>query len=384
MTNIGQNQASQELQAHGTSSFDDQLTWIAGLYYFQESANEQDSASVFPALERNVGDLSFIKVATVENHQYAPYVHATYALTTRLRLTVGARYTAESKYGTYFQQAGVTGAVQVPLTGERAKFHSTTPRLGLDYGFTRDLMAYVTAAKGFKSGGFNNISLANAYGPENIWTEEAGIRSEWWGHRLRANVSGFYSQYSDIQVSEVYATPGGKSRNLIANAASARMKGGELEITALPATGLSFTLNAGFIDARFTSAINTSGGLPPVNAGTPFVNVPRWSGAAFTQYTMPLAVTGYVLTANAAYSYRSRVFHDVTGVLDTSQAGYGLLDARISFGPRNGQWQLSAFGTNITNTHYITGGADFGASLGWVAVIEAPPAEWGLDLRYNF
>lgn len=157
-----------------------------------------------------------------------------------------------------------------------------------------------------------------------------------------------------------------------------------MAITALPVTGLSFSINGGFTDAEFTSAINTSGGLPPVNAGTPFVNVPRWSGGASTQYMIPLADTGYGVTGHADYSYRSRVFHDVTGALDTSQAGYGLLGARLSFGPRDGQWQVSAFGTNITNRHYITGGADFTGSLGFDFVVEAPPAEWGLDLRYNF
>ncbi len=382
MTNIDQNQFSQEVQAHGTS-FGDQLTWISGLYYFQESAGEPDFSSVFPALEPTVGDLSFFRLTTIENHQYAGYVHATYALTGRLRLTVGARYTAESKYGSYFKRTGITGVTQNPLTGERANFHSTTPRFGLDYGFTPDLMAYITAAKGFKSGGFNNISLANAYGPENVWTEEAGIHSEWWEHRLRVNVATFLSQYSDIQVSEVYATPGGQSLNVIANAATARIKGGELQITILPAKGLSFSVNGGLTDAMYTSAINTSGGLLPVNAGTPFINVPRWTGDASTQYTIPLVNTGYGLSAHAAFSYRSRVFHD-PGVLDTSQAGYGLLNARLSFGPLDEQWQVSAFGTNITNRHYITGGADFSASLGWVTVIEAPPAEWGVNLRYNF
>jgi iron complex outermembrane receptor protein len=323
-------------------------------------------------------------LATVNNHAYAAYAQGTYAIVDNFHATVGVRYTEEYK-GSSFEQSGLySGTVENPLSSSSAKFDKATPRVGLDYQWTPELMTYISAAEGYKSGGFNNINVGNVFGPESAWTYEIGARSDWLQKRLRANVSAFWTNYTDIQVSEVYATPGGKPVSLIANAASARIQGAEVELSAVPAQGLNLGLTGGFTDARFTGSANTSGsGLPPVTPASPFVNVPRWTGSASGQYTLPLRA-GYELLGRMDYTYRSAVFHDITGSLLSRQSPYGLLDARVALQPADQRWSVAAFGTNITNKHYYTGATDFTSSFGFVFAIVAPPAEWGVDLKYRF
>jgi iron complex outermembrane receptor protein len=383
LTYITQRQYSQEFQASG-ASFGDRLRWVGGLYLFQESASEQTQAMVFPALTPFLGELSFLRLATVNNHAYAAYAQGTYSILDNFHATVGLRYTEEYK-GSSFEQSGLySGTIENPLSSSGARFDKATPRIGFDYQWTPDLMTYISAAEGYKSGGFNNINVGNVFGPESAWTYEIGARSDWFQKRLRANLSAFWTNYTDIQVSEVYATPGGAPVSLIANAASARIQGAELELSAVPAQGLNLGLTGGFTDARFTGSANTSGsGLPPVTPASPFVNVPRWTGSASGQYTLPLSA-GYELLSRMDYSYRSAVFHDITGSLLSRQGAYGLLDARLALQPADQRWSVAAFGTNITNKHYYTGATDFTSSFGFVFAIVAPPAEWGVDLKYRF
>lgn len=383
LTQIGQQQFSQELQASGTSIVD-RLKWVAGLYFFQESAREQTDATVFPSLQPIVGELSFLRVATVENHDYAAYAQGTYSILDNLHATLGLRYTKESKTASYTQSALFSGTVENPLSHSHADFHNTAPRIGLDYQWTPELMTYVSAAKGYKSGGFNNLSVANVFGPEQAWTYEVGTRTDWLDNRLRANLSAFWTNYTDIQVSESYATPTGKPLSLIANAAKARIRGAEIELSARPVRAVKLSLDGGFTDAAFTSSLNTSGsGLPPVTTASPFVNVPRWSGNFTGEYTVPVSAL-YDLAARIDYTYRSTVYHDISGSPLTRQGAYGLLNARLSFGPNDERWSIAAFGTNLTNKHYLTGATDFTSSFGFVFALVAPPAEWGVDLRYRF
>jgi iron complex outermembrane receptor protein len=383
-TAIAQHQFSQELQMTG-SSFSGRFQWVGGVYYFQEAASETTWATVFPTLAPVVGDLTFYRVSTTDNRAYAAYGQGSFALHEDLHLTVGARYTNEPKSATFFQQTLLGGVVTQPLFHERATFNHVSPRVGLDYQWTPEMMTYVSAAEGYKSGGFNNTNLANVFNPEKARTYEAGLRSDWLNKTLRVNATLFYSDYKDIQVSESYATPGGRPLSLIANAATATIKGGELEIEARPMRALMLSANAGYTDAAFTSAVNTSGiGLPPVTSASPFVNVPRWTYGASTELSMPIPGGRYALIARADYNYRTRVFHDISGSTLTSQPAYGLLNARLTFEPTDDHWSISAFGTNITNQHFITAGTDFTGSLGFATVVEGPPAQWGIDLRYRF
>ncbi|NKF23536.1 TonB-dependent receptor [Solimonas marina] len=161
------------------------------------------------------------------SNSYAGFGQFTWHVTKKVALTAGARYTVEIKKldfsneiyndttgGTGVVSAGnPTGAVIIPVIQQGAEDFSQTasrretdfsPKFSAQYYFTDHVNVYATFAKGFKSGGYNAQAL-NAqqleYGPESSLTYEAGLRSKVLGGALRFNLSGFYTDYRNLQIS---------------------------------------------------------------------------------------------------------------------------------------------------------------------------------------
>ena len=128
-------------------------------------------------------------------------------------------------------------------------------------------------ARGFKSGGFTGrIGLPTdigPYDPEHVDTFEVGIKTDLFDRRLRLNLAGFYTNYRDIQVAQIYFTSRSGAEllvqgNTIINAAKAEIKGFEAEATALPVDGLTLTGSLAYLDAKYKKFdyfdANTAGG----------------------------------------------------------------------------------------------------------------------------
>jgi len=52
--------------------------------------------------------------------------------------------------------------------------------------------------------------------------------------------------------------------------------------------------------------------------------------------------------------------------------------------PMDGKYEFAVFGTNITNKAYRVYAQSLQASFGTTIADYAPPAEWGVSVRYNF
>ena len=80
---------------------------------------------------------------------------------------------------------------------------------------------------------------------------EVGLKSEWFEHRLRANVAGFVSNYSALQLPVATVDPGtGFPAFLTESVGNARIKGVELEIESRPVGGLSIDGSLGYLHYR--------------------------------------------------------------------------------------------------------------------------------------
>ena len=77
-----------------------------------------------------------------------------------------------------------------------------TPKVGIDLKLPHGALAYVSATRGFKSGGFNLSSTApgRGYAPEWAWSYEAGLKGTLIGGRSRFNTSAFVMDYTNLQV----------------------------------------------------------------------------------------------------------------------------------------------------------------------------------------
>ena len=167
------------------------------------------------------------------------------------------------------------------------------PKFAVDYRWTPKLMAYVSVAKGYKSGGFNyavDTTSDVSYDPEYSWNYEVGIKSSWLDNRLIANLAAFYIDSTDRQVGQISAIAA--NQVIIRNAAETYSQGFELELVARPAAGLDFIAGFGYTEAKYDDykdpVIGTSydDNLIPV--------VPEYTYNLAVQYRHPTGLFGRV------------------------------------------------------------------------------------------
>ncbi len=89
--------------------------------------------------------------------------------------------------------------------------------------------------------------------PEKIWSEEVGIRSDWFDKKLRVNVTGFYGYTENIQLSAAVLTSTNLAVFNTTNPADFRDYGLEIEATAVPIENLNISTGIGLQNARFTN-----------------------------------------------------------------------------------------------------------------------------------
>ncbi|HEX2443674.1 MAG TPA: TonB-dependent receptor, partial [Vicinamibacterales bacterium] len=203
------------------------LSWIAGLFLFDEHDQQ-------PTIVRLGGPrlLNFLD-PTVEASAGALFGQATVSLTRRVSATTGLRYTTERKtiansgrLQTLDEPAVVLPSSLYAYT-DAISYNAWTPKFGLDLRVSADTFVYVSAARGFKSGGFNLTSPepGRGYAPEWAWSYEGGLKTALAGGRARINLAVFHTDYTDLQVQ----TPIGPGVIDISNAAEATIRGIELE-----------------------------------------------------------------------------------------------------------------------------------------------------------
>ncbi|TAK56520.1 MAG: TonB-dependent receptor [Gammaproteobacteria bacterium] len=379
-----QNQFSQEFQLSGTA-WDGKLDWLGGLYYFTEKAGESNSLKLFDELRDAAAmNLDMLTTRTTDNETFAAFGHGTYRFGQRLSMSGGIRYSNEKKTVERARFRPSTGAVLAPPLEASGTWSDWSPKISVEYRpAVDDTMVYASVAQGFKSGGLNGRSTTSddflPYEPERILTYETGLKSEVLGGHLRFNATVFYSDYKDIQVTLIQALPDGTPLTTVGNAAVARVKGLEIETTALLGSRFRVDVGLGWTDAAYTEIGN---GVPGTTEDTRFVKTPKWSGALAAAYEFSVGGIGPI-TARVDYAYKSSIEHDALNSPWLRQSSYGVLNGRLAV-EMNENWQVAAYVTNITDEHYLLGGVDRYAGVGLVMANYGPPRQWGVDLRFNF
>jgi iron complex outermembrane receptor protein len=231
----------------------------------------------------------------IDTSSISAFTQFDYQVSDALKLTLGYRYTEDDK-DFRMNFARVTPLPFVPATGlvEHLNTYSEgTGRFGLDYTVPTEsenidrLLLYVSAAQGFKSGGYNGIAIFNfndalsPYTPENNTTYELGMKSDLFNNRLRVNANYFISNTDDLTLNAQVIVDG-LATFPVTNAGKAEVKGLEFEITAVPTDGLTLFLSGtGLMDGSFKSLNPTSApanslasyGVSPVVPQTPDFSV---------------------------------------------------------------------------------------------------------------
>lgn len=371
-------QFSQELQLLG-QAFDDRFDWIVGAFYFQEDSKQtlNDLLTLAPGA---VLTLLPTRIDT-KTKSYAAFAQGTFAITDALKLTVGIRYSEDQKQldGDIQNRLPFGPGPAIALANVRLSpsFGSWTPKFGLDYKPTDNLLLYLSASRGFKAGGFNGLAVGNPgvfstiYQPQTVWAYEAGVKLSALDRKLTANLSVFRNEFSDLQQTSQI----GAGSFAVQNVGSGRLDGIELELSANPVPGLDLFANFALNDDRYRQ-LNPLADAARFGA-TRLPLTSKWSYQLGGSYvTQPIFDDRVKLRFLANYSARGGYFSVVNNLLLTE--GYGLLDAGIALVERNDRWSLTLGGRNLTDKLYFTTAATADA----IAIGE--PRTWTLTLRTKF
>ncbi|MEH2541423.1 MULTISPECIES: TonB-dependent receptor [unclassified Bradyrhizobium] len=193
---IGENSWMQELRLSAPK--ESAIAWTTGLNLFRtEVALDGNARSITPAFATATG----IRNNDFTTNSYAAFGEATVPLIGALKGTLGLRATHEEKTASYrYNGVGTPGTVASYAQDLGLKDDFLTGRAGLSYDWTRDFMTYVTAARGYVTGGFPANSINNPLGKPEVpfaastsWTYETGFKSELFGHRVKLTGALFFN-----------------------------------------------------------------------------------------------------------------------------------------------------------------------------------------------
>ena len=430
------------------SDFSDFVDFVVGAYYFkQHYVLVQDGYGLFVSGAPNSG-LSGVGRSEQWHDQWSIFGQANWHITDSLTLVTGARYDSERKdfyhCGVGFAnpatrecfpnvpgQADVTfdsntdigdGPNQNPGTN---KWSNISPKVSLNYQFTDDLFTFASWSRGFRSGGFNGRgnfpATAGPFNEEKADNYEVGIKADLFDKRLRLNLAAFWTEFSDLQRTIIRPAAGGSGgqETVTENAASARSRGIELEMTAIPTDGLTINGSIGYLDSDTLawcadlngptqptpagkSDCGTAVPIPGIgtlqpfdNAGLETAQAPEWTTRLAVSYEFPLGNAGF-LTLSGDWQYRSSLALSSAGFPPGTQNGVinytgdlvaarrnatHLFNANVTFTEAENRYKVAFFVKNLTNELYVSTTTYVAGLFNFRQPNE--PRHWGVEISFD-
>lgn len=251
-------QYTQELRL--TSPGDGKITYVAGLYYFYKKIDREfyRYIDLYAIDLADSGALSVTNVGKTDSESFAAFGQATWHITDRSRLSVGARYNFD-QLGHKQTVASFPGTLpEAPPGSINQKDHDQAGswRVMVERDIAEDAMVYASYAKGYKGPGSNSLPSGPTSGdvfvdPEIPTSYELGIKSQWFDNRLRVNAAAYYSTFKDFQASAQVA---GAFPPIfyLTNAGELETQGVELEVNAQLTQNFAVQGSLAYTDATFS------------------------------------------------------------------------------------------------------------------------------------
>jgi iron complex outermembrane receptor protein len=422
-TTDGASQYTHEVQLLG-KLFDGRLSWTAGYFTSQSTIPLVSDFQLYGEPGQPFSpSVDVYEPSVAKSGTQAGYVQASFAATSKLNITAGVRYTANT-------------ASSVSSTHEPAKFftatigssptvcglsptqpgvdyaactqsqslaeNAVTYSLSVDYHFSPGVMVYATTRNGYNVGGFNPSAPANpppgapgpVFKPEFVTDYELGakLQGKLGDMPYRADLSGYFVNYTDIQQSQFGFDPAPYSGT--GNGPKAQIYGFQLESAFEPIHGLNLSVNYGYLHTGYTQ------GAPGFEQGNSFGQAPEHTINLSGTYHHPLPAGGAFM-ASLDWSYQSRITFQnnqssfiqftpggpevAVPLLHAFQPAYGIADGEIGWeSVFNSPVDVILFVKNLTNASYAVQVQDQTALLGFTGVVYDDPRTFGVKLHYRF
>jgi iron complex outermembrane receptor protein len=428
---------SEELRLN--AEFTNRITGTVGAYFSDEQTTYyslQDIRYVavnLPTVSLPIFPLQFIQNDPVRTKSRAVYGTVIDKITDELTLTAGLRFTKDSKQYTFYRYNldghtinpfldGVGAAYGIgyvgtdangnpiaALSGSSPNFEGnhTDYRVSLDYRFNPSVLGYATVSTGYKAGGIGprpfNAAQARPFGSETLTNYELGLKTDLLDRRLRINVSAFYVDFKDAQLTLLscpqFGGPGPCA--LPQNAGNAKVKGAEIELTAAPVDGLQIDLSGSYLNWDWTcvnpAVVGGASGpcssdptvVSKLNQTPPGVVTSKWSGGV--QYEVQLS-NGSTLTPRLDAIYQGALGGSVVAAAPGSpSAQFGTVDAytvanaRLTWVNPSHDLDVALEVTNLTDKYYFLSKFDLtGAGSGTISGSPGRPREWAVTVKKKF
>lgn len=386
LDDIRSHQFSQELQAVGGAP-DGHIDYVAGLYYFEETARHFQNIVITNALPGSdpllLNKDRFVRAESKSQAAFAQLTWTPPILDDRLGLTFGGRYTKDERSAsrilltTYFGYPIAQEPAPGLVSSNDLKSSRFDPSVTVNFAWTDDVRTYLRIATGYKAGGSSESVDVGQFGitfkPEDVTLYEVGLKSYLLDRRVRLNAAAFSSKYEDLQLF-FNTNPSDMSVVLGLNAGKATINGLELEALWQPVNSLSLTLDYTWLDAQYDEVLAPAGTIldPAVNSASPyhvgddvkelFSNgyAPENTVNLGTNWTF-LELGSSDFTAMLNYRWVDRTYHNtgagpaVPNHEAVRRPAVGLLDGRLSWQAElanASQLRLDLWGNNLTDKHW--------------------------------
>ena len=437
-----QDQYTQEIRyAYTGDTFD----FVVGVFGFHQKLTTTGAQEQGPAASRwlinpsnpNAFDPSVLDGLRSENDtgfkntSLAACGQLDWKVTDRFSIQPGIRVNYDKKKGTYI--ATVTNATNTPLTSDQravlapqsyvADFSdwNLSYDLRLSYELARDVLAYATYARSFKSGGINlaglpldgnNVPIQSAASvkPEKVNHFEVGLKTQFLDRRATLNLAGFWTEINDYQAT-VRNSQLAVLRGYLANADKVRVRGVEADFAIRPSDRLNAYFNGAYTDHEYVSltdapcppelsggsaaapgqtpgAPGTPSGISPANcdiSGQWLPGISKWALSYGFEYNLPAVVLGKDGQAYFGFdgSYRTKFSSNPSRSAYTDVKGYPLANFRLGFRTED-SWEVFGWVRNAFDEKYFDQLATTSGDTGLIVGTPGDERTWGVTLKARF
>ncbi|WP_417593243.1 TonB-dependent receptor [Parasphingorhabdus sp.] len=380
----------------------------AGVYFSNEQLDSYKTAFIdfSPTPAPFLGSGNRLHTYEQETETWSVFAEGTFNIAEDLSFIVGYRYTDETKtldktfnfadLGSTVPNAGnpVFSAIGLGIPHAINGLERSTDNhsLALTARYTPgDMMFYASYTQGFKAGGFDEGDTSGdldriIFDDENVDSYEVGMRAELLNRRLRTQLTAFYSEYDNLQVSIF----DGVASLIVGNAASARSMGIEAQAEFAATNNLTVGFTASFLDSEYSSY--TAGpcsfglGVTCDLSGKNLPYAPDLSGALSARWEDQFA-NGWTYILDGQLFHSSSFF--TAGDLDpaVAQGAFTKINATLTFLSPDEDWSLAFIARNLTDKVTAHFGDDIPLSniLGnnYQQYVD-PPRTFALQVSYRF